>query len=262
MDLSSIAQLTTSISSVGTPSGGVGANTAAVARKDSVGAVAKATKRATARTEEQLESTQVQLSAYGQIKGAVSELQAASKAVSEPRKTATADDARKTVDNFVAAFNKANSTVARTTRNDRKETGALANDARARIAGNDLRRAVAQDDGLAELKKAGITQNKDGSLSLDAKALDKALKEAPAETVAAVAEVARRVETTATRELASSGNVGASVQALGQRSRRLEAEQTSQQTLVEASQRTVQEKTANIAQAASGIAAYQRNFLG
>lgn len=261
MDLSSIAQLTTSIASVGTQSGSVGSNTAAVARKDGTSAVAKATKRATDRTDEKLESTKVQLSAYGQIKGAVSELQTASKAVTEPKKTATADDARKTIENFVSAYNKANAAVARTTRNDRKETGALANDARARIAGNDLRRSVAENDGLAELKKAGVTQNKDGSLALDTKALDKALKESPAATVAAVAEVATKVEKTATKELASNGNVGASVQTLDQRSRRLEAEQSSQQALIEASRRTAEQKTANVAQAA-GIAAYQRNFLG
>lgn len=261
MDLSSIAQLTTSIASVGTQSGSVGSNTAAVARQDGTSAAAKATKRATDRTEAKLESTQVQLSAYGQIKGAVSELQAASKAVSEPKKTATADDARKTIENFVSAYNKTNATVARTTRNDRKEAGALANEARARSAGNDLRRSVGENDGLAELKKAGITQNKDGSLSLDTKALDKALRESPGETVAAVAEVARKVEKTATKELASNGNVGAAVQTLDQRSRRLEAEQASQQALVEASQRTVEQKTVNVAQAA-GIAAYQRNFLG
>lgn len=261
MDLSSIAQITTSIASVGTQSGSVGSNTAAVARKDGTSAVAKATKRATDRTEQQLESTQVQLSAYGQIKGAVSELQTASKAVTEPKKTATADDARKTIENFVSAYNKANDTVTRTTRSNRREAGALANDARARGAGNDLRRAVAENDGLAELKKAGINQNRDGSLSLDTKALDKALKERPAETVTAVAEVATKVERTATRELASNGNVGASVQTLDQRSRRLEAEQSSQQALIEASRRTAEQKTANVAQAA-GIAAYQRNFLG
>lgn len=262
MDLSSIAQLTTSISGVGSQSGSFGSNTAAVARNDSAAAVAKANKRAADRTEQQLESTQVQLSAYGQIKGAVSELQAASKAVSEPRKTATADDARKTIENFVSAYNKANATVARTTRNDRNEPGALATDARARIAGNDLRRSVAENEGLAELRKAGITQNKDGSLALDTKTLDRALQQNPPQTVAAVAGVARQVERTATRELAGSGNVGASVQTLDQRSRRLEAEQASQQALVEASQRTVQQKTANVTQAASGIAAYQRNFLG
>lgn len=261
MDLSSIAQLTTSISGVGAQPGSGGANTTAVARKDATSATAKATKRATDRTEEKLESTNVQLSAYGQIKGAVSELQAASKAVSEPKKTATADDARKTIESFVSAYNKANATVAKTTRNEGKETGVLANDARARIAGNDLRRSVSANDGLAELKKAGITQNKDGSLSLDTKTLDKALRESPTETVAAVAEVATRVEKTATRELASNGNVGGAAQTLDQRSRRLEAEQASQQALAEASQRTVAQKTANIAQAA-GIAAYQRNFLG
>jgi len=262
MDLSSIAQLTTSISSVSSQSGSVGSGTVPAARQDGTTAAAKATKRATDRTEANLESSQVQLSAYGQIKGAVSELQSASKAVAEPRNTATADEARRTIENFVSAYNKANATVARATRNDRDGTGALANDARARGAGNDLRRSASEGESLAKLDKAGITQNKDGSLSLDAKALDKALKESPTGTVAAVSAVARQVEKTATKELASSGNVGSSVQTLDERSRRLQSEQAAQQATIEASQRTVQQKTANIAQAASGIAAYQRNFLG
>ena len=254
MDLSSIAQLTTSISSVGSQTGGVGSQSAPVTRQtDTAAAASKALKRATDRTDEKLESTKVQLSAFGQIKGALSELQAASKAVSEPKKTATTDDARKTVENFVAAFNKSNAAAG---------NAALANDARARGAANDVRRSVSEGDGLAELKKAGITQNKDGSLALDTKALDKALKAAPQQTVAAVAEVGQRVERTATRELASSGNVGASVTALNQRSRSLAAEQSAQQARVEASQRTVEQRTANIAQVANGIAAYQRNFLG
>lgn len=263
MDLSSIAQLTTSISSVGSQAGSsVGSRTTQVARQDEVTPAAKALKRATSRTEESLQSAKVQLSAYGQIKGAVSELQTASRAVSDPKKTATADDARKAIENFVGAFNKAHAAVNNATKNNGKEAGALANDSRARIAGNDLRRSVSEGNSSAELKKAGITQNKDGSLSLDSKALDKALKESPEQTVAAVGEVGKQVEKTATRALANNGNVGGSVENLNKRSRSLEAEQSAQKALVEASQRSVEQQSVNISKLATGIAAYQRNFLG
>lgn len=261
MDISSLTQLASSISGVGSPqAGAVGSRSTQVAPSAPT-PEAKALKRATSRTDEKLESTKVELSAFGQIKAALSELQTASKTVAEPTKTATVDDAKKAVENFVSAFNKANTAIKNATSSG-KETGALANDARARSAGNDLRRAVSEGNSASELKKAGIAQNKDGSLSLDAKALEKSLKESPEQTVAAVAELSRKVEKTATRELAGNGNVGHSVEALNQRSRSLEAEQSAQQAHIEASQRTVQQQSANITKFASGVAAYQRNFLG
>lgn len=262
MDISSVTQLASSLSGIGSPPAGAVGSRATQVAPSTPTPEAKALKRATSRTDEKLGSTKVELSAYGQIKAAFAELQTASKTVAEPAKTATVDDAKKAVENFVSAFNKANAAIKNATKDNGRETGALANDARARSAGNDLRRAVSESNGSAELKKAGIAQNKDGSLSLDAKALDKSLKERPAQTAAAVAELSRKVERTATGELAGNGNVGRSVEALTQRSRSLEAEQSAQQALIEASQRTARQQGANITRLASGIAAYQRNFLG
>lgn len=225
--------------------------------------VADALKHANNRIEQQLGSTKVQLSAYGQIKGAFSEVQTASKALSEPKKTATTDNVKKAVAGFVSAFNKANKTVGAAVQGDGKQVGTLANDARARNAVTDLRRSVTEGSALSDLGKIGITQNKDGSLAVDAKALDKALQSNPDQVRSTVAGVGQQVEKTATRELANNGNVGSSVNTLNNRSRSLEARQSAQQDQLAASQRLVEQQTTQLNNIfAGGLAAYQRTLTG
>ena len=225
--------------------------------------VAKALKPANNRIEQQLGSTKVQLSAYGQIKGAFAEVQAASKALSDTKKTTTGDDVKKGVESFVNAFNKANKAVGTAVRGDAKQVGTLANDPRARIAGNDLRHAVAEGSTLSDLKQIGITQNQDGSLAIDTQAFDTALQANPDQVRSTAASVGQQVEKTATRELANNGNVGSSVNALNQRSRSLEAQQSAQQDQLVASQRLVEQQTTQINNIfAGGLVAYQRTLTG
>ena len=225
--------------------------------------VTKALKRASDRIDQQLGSTKVQLSAYGQIKSAFSDVQAAGNALSNLKKTATADDIKKAVQGFVDAYNKANKAVGTATQGDGKQAGALANDARARLAGNDLRRSVAEGGNLADLKNIGVTQNKDGTLAVDSKALDKALQANPDQVRSALGATGQQVEKAAARELANNGNVGKSVNALSNRSNNLEAQQSAQQDLLLASQRAVTQQATLINNTfASGIAAYQRTFSG
>ena len=220
--------------------------------------------RASNRTDQQLGSTKVQLSAYGQIKGAFAETQTASKALSNLKTTSTTDDVKKAVEGFVNAFNKTNKAVGAATQGDGKQAGALANDSHARVAGNDLRRSVAEGSSLSDLKKIGITQNKDGSLNVDTKVLEKALQSNPDQVRSTVASVGQQVEKTATRELANNGNVGSSVNSLNTRSRSLEAQQSAQQEQIAASQRLVDQQTVQINNVlAGGLAAYQRTtFTG
>ena len=216
------------------------------------------------RIEQQLGSTKVQLSAYGQIKGAFSEVQTTGKALSDLKTTSTADDVKKAVNGFVSAYNKANKAVGAATQGDGEQTGALANDSRARIAGNDLRRSVTEGSSLSDLKKIGITQNKDGSLNVDTKALEKALQSNSNQVLSTVAGIGQQVEKTTTQELANNGNVGSSVNSLNNRSRSLEAQQSAQQEQITASQRLIEQQTTQINNVfAGGLAAYQRTtFTG
>ena len=226
--------------------------------------VTNALKHASDRIEQQIGSTKVQLSAYGQIKGAFSEVQAAGRTLSDTKKAATTEDVRKAVTGFVSAFNKANKTVAAATQGAGKQAGALANDARASIAGNDLRRSVTEGNALSDLKKIGITQNKDGSLAVDTKLLDKALQANPDQVRSTVANIGQQVEKTAAQELGDNGNVGRSVNTLSNRSRNLETQQSTQQEQLAAAQRLVDQQTAQLDNhnngVASGATAYQRTF--
>lgn len=256
MDISSI------ISLIGQSHAGQATQTS---RSKTADAVAAAFEKVNSRIEQQLGSTKVQLSAFGQIQSAFADLQTAGKALSATKETATADDIEKAAASFVDAFNKANKTVSAATQRDGKQSGALANDVRARLAETDLRRSVSTGDSLADLKKIGITQGKDGSLAVDAKKLESALQANPDEVRKALANVGEQVEKTASRELAKGGNVGSSVDALTNRSRNLETQQSEQQEQVDAAQRAVDQQTTRLnlnTTSSSGIAAYQRTFVG
>lgn len=259
MDISSIASL------ISQSYGGVSSQTGQTGRTSSADPVAAAFDKANSRVTKQLESTKVQLSAYGQIKAAFADVQTASKALTDAKQTATVEDVNKVAGSFVDAYNKANKAVSVATQGAGKEVGALANDARARIAGSDLRRSVAEGNNLADLKKVGISQNKDGSLAIDTKALESAFQANPDQVRSTLASIGAQVDNTATRELAKTGNVGSSVTALSNRSRNLEAQQSAQQEQAAAAQRQIDQQTARLNldnTFASGVAAYRRTFIG
>lgn len=225
--------------------------------------VSKAYTQANDRVEKQLQSTNVQLSAYGQIKGGLSEVQTASKTLSDPKQTATTADIKKAVEGFVSAYNKTNSAVDRAVQGDGKQAGALAGDSRAKVTDSNLQRTLSSGSNLADLKKIGITQNKDGSLSVDAKALDNALKSNSGQVRSSVAGVAGQLDKTASRELASSGNVGSSFNSLSSRSRSLESKLSTQQDQMSAAQGLVEKNSNRLNDAfAVGVSAYQRMNLG
>lgn len=255
MDISSLTQVASSVSSVGSSQAGtVSSRPAQVTPQTSVTSDAKGLKRAASR-DENIESTKVEISAVGQAQGALAELQTASQAVSEPRQTATADTAKQSVENFVNAYNKANTAVSNVSKINSQQASALGNETR-----TELRRAVSDDNSANELKKAGITQDKGGALSLDTKVLDKALSERPEQTIAVVAEAGRKVEQSAAQGLAATSRSGGSAPNTGAASN--ESRGNEQQAQTEASQRAAVQPAANPNPTTSGIAAYQRSFLG
>ena len=226
--------------------------------------VAAALGRASRRIDQQLESTRVQLSAYGQIKAGFAAVQTASKALSGIEQTASINEVKNVVMGFVDAYNKTAKTVSATTQSGGTQAGALAGDVRARVAGNDLRRSAADDNTLAELKTVGIIQNKDGTLAFDTKTLENAYQTNPTQVLGALADIGGQIEKTAMRELARTGNVGSSVNALDNRSRNLEAQQTAQQNQMAAAQRLLDQQMARLnlnGAFVSGVEAYRRTFL-
>lgn len=219
---------------------------------------------ATQRIGRQLESTNVQLSAYGQIKGAFGGAQTASTALttSATSKTATNSDIEKAAQAFVTAYNQAAQTVASATSSSTKQTGALSSDLRARSAGTDLSRSLTGGSGLADLKQAGITLNKNGTLSLDTKVLQSALQTSGTQTKSSLASLGQQVSSVTSRELASTGNVGASVGKLTSRAQTLTAQQSSLGKQAASLQSALEKQSTTLNYAtANGLAAY-RSLIG
>lgn len=254
MDLSTLVSTQLHLAQLGQPASGT----------TSLPKVSDTLAPATQRISRQLESTNVQLSAYGQIKGAFSGAQTASTALtgSATSKTATSADIEKAAQAFVAAYNQATQAVASATSSSAKQTGALSSDSRARSAGIDLSRSLTGGSGLADLKQAGITLNKNGTLSLDTKALQNALQANGSQTKSSLARLGQQVGGATSRELASTGNVGASVGKLTSRAQTLSAQQSSLEKQAASLQSTLETQSTTLNYAtANGLAAY-RSLIG
>ncbi len=251
MDVSTIARTQIGLAQIGQTS-----------QSGSVGGASQMLTPASKRIGQQLESTNVRLSAYGQIKSSFSGAQTSATALTNAAtsKTATTSDVAKAAQAFVDAYNQAAKSVSSATATG-KQAGALATDLRAKSAGNDLA-SLTRGNGLANLKQAGITANTDGTLSLDTKALNSALQANPSATKNALSAIGQQVSASTGRELASTGNVGSSVNRLNSRAETLTAQQASlqQQAANLQSQTDKQGAVLNYA-VASNLAAY-KSLLG
>jgi len=202
-------------------------------------------------------ATNVQLSAFGQIKSSYVDVQSAGRALATPAKISTVEDATKSVLSFANAYNNATRVVSTATRGDGKTTAALANDGHANLASSDLKKIVASGNNTADLKKIGVSVNQDGTLSVDAKALQSAMQANPNSVQDTLARVGAQTVQVTQKELA--GNVGGAVNTLSARVKSLEAKAAGQQKLAAGSQNAVQQQAANMNKsAAGGIAAYMQ----
>ena len=209
---------------------------------------------ASQRIGQQVSTTNVQLSAFGQIKSSFVDIQSAAKSLSAPGKTSTTEDITKAVQTFASAYNNATSTVNTALTGDGKSPGALAGNALANLTSFDLKRVVTSGTNTADLKKIGVNANKDGTLSVDTKALQSAVQDTLAKVGAQAGQVSQK-------ELASNGNVGSSVNTLSTRANYLTAQATAQQKLATDSQNAVLQQSSIVNNnAASGIAAYMQMF--
>jgi flagellar capping protein FliD len=179
--------------------------------------------RADKRIQSQVDTTTTQLSSMGKLKSAVAGIQTASTNLENLGKDTTVASEKASVSSFVSAFNDAIKT-AKTTAETPGEVLAANSAIR---AGKDLQQSVGSDaKTLESLKKLGITQNTDGTLSLDSKKFDAAQKADAAGTRETLTSIGKDVKSAAGRELANSGNVGLSMSYLSQRTNVLKAQQS------------------------------------
>ncbi len=220
------------------------------------GRVSSALRKPVEALSRQTESTRVRLSAFGQVQSAAAEVQSAARNLQDGKQVSTATDARKAAETFVKAYNNERSTLGQATDsgNSANAPGALVDDGRARVAASQLQRTVSENAGA--FRDAGITVQKDGSLSIDAKAFEAAFNTNPSAVTQALGGVGRAAEATATRQLSSTGSVGASVNSLSNRVQQLESRQADAQTRADESQRNVEAASRRYGFGASGSGSY------
>jgi len=213
---------------------------------------------ASKRLGQQVSATNVQLSAFGQIKSSFADVQSAGKSLSAPGKTSTTEDTTKAVQAFADAFNNATNTLNTAIKGDGKSAGVLASDAHANLAAFDLKKVVTSGSNTADLKKIGVSIDKNGTLSVDTKALQNALQANPNSVNDTLARVGAQAVQVSQKELAGTGNVGGSVSSLSTRAKNLEAKAAEQQKLASDSLNTVQQQSGTFSSNAAGIAAYMQ----
>ncbi len=218
--------------------------------------VAQAMQRAEARIQAQLDSTSAQLSSFGKLKSSVSTAQLAAQALAKLSTASSSADMQTAANNFISSFNGALGT-ARSTAS--QASGSSAEVASANRVTTDLARITSSNPAAMDaLRQIGFKRSGDGTLSLDAAKFAAAQKANPAGVQSALAKIGQLVDATATKELATDGNVNDAVDALNQRATLLKKQQSTMQTLVQTLASTQSSSTSN-GYTGYGLAAYLSN---
>ncbi|APW42305.1 hypothetical protein RS694_06970 [Rhodoferax saidenbachensis] len=187
--------------------------------------------KAGARLQSQLDTTSAQLSSFGKLKSSVSDAQLAAKTLGGLTATSSVADVRSAADRFLTNFNAA-VTTAKAAASVAGGSAAEASNANRVTA--DLNRTLRSNTAnMDALRKIGIKQLSDGTLSVDVTKFDAAQKANPAAVQSALAKIGQLVDKAATKELATGGNVSDSMASLGKRASTLQAQQAGMLSMVE-----------------------------
>jgi len=271
-DAARAANLESALSRAG-EAGGIGVTTAAF-------------QKAETRAQQPKSVTSVQISAPGQIKSSLAELQTASRAlVADAAKSPSNEELKSATTKFVSALNKVNQTARQTT-TEKIAQKALEADAtqgptegqRTRAAEVDRGRKIESDKPIpievsaivaalnvnAPLQQIGITTQADGKLAIDSRKLDAALQIDPVATRSVLVRAAESVNGAVSRELSSTGSNTSAATTSSDRDRSTESRQTAQLAQAATAEQTRLERAKDLSntQIAGGIDAYQRVFTG
>lgn len=204
--------------------GSLGNGQSATQSTTSASPASKAMDKATARIQTQLDTTTAQLSSFGKLKSAVSNLQLDAKALAATTPQSSVAAVRAAASEFAASF----SVAAITANGAANLPGSSAQDAgNARRVTRDLGNALTGNPTLSDaLRKLGFKLESDGTLTVDEKKFDAAQKANPTAVQATLAKVAQSVEKAASSELAATGVVNGSIQSLSQRTTALKTQQS------------------------------------
>ncbi len=232
----------------------LGQNSATQSVASTSGLVRTDLQKAEMRVQSQVDSTSIQLSSFGKLKSSVSSLQLAAHQMASLPVSSTSASLKTAADSFVSAFNSSMTEAQSSAKTGAAQGGAAASQSAAKV-GKDLTRALSGNTGntgntfastsanpstLDAMKKIGFSVQSDGTLALDAKKFDAALKSDPTAVQATLSKVGQQVDATATQELSASGNVTHSVSSLSQRASVLKNQQNTLASLQQVSSASAQ----------------------
>ncbi len=225
--------------------------TARTAANTGADGLARGLQKAESRIQTQVESTKVQLSAFGKLQSAVSQTQTSAKAAAGLSASAKTEDVKAAATKLVEAFNN----TVDTAKGAASVAGETATGRNALRVGRDLTRTVTSDDStLAALKQIGASVNADGKLVLDTAKFDAAQKTNATDVRNSLAKLGQQIDKTAQRELGNNGSLGSTVSALNQRSSTLKSQQAD---LASLQQTSAPSASGNPNPRNFGLAAYQ-----
>lgn len=209
----------------------------------------------------EVDSARVQLSAFSRVQSAAVTLQSASRQLQSAEATTSAVAARRAAEAFTQAYNDERAALVRAGGgNDARAAeatrtaAAAGEDGRAAVASSQLRRLLGEQ--APALREAGIRVERDGSLSVDARALEGAFNANPTAVTQTLGEVGRAAEATVARQLADNGSIGSATRALTERVDRLEVRQSEFENGMAAAQRAVEAASRRYGFGAVGAGAY------
>ena len=249
--MTTITQLANSTTS-GTQSKSQTASQAAT----SASPVSQAMQKVEARIQAQLDSTSAQLSSFGKLKSSVSSAQLAAQALGKLSTTSTSADVLTAANKFITSFNAALG-IAKSTATQAGSSTAEAGSA-SRISADLARVATANPAAMDALRHIGFKRAVDGTLTLDATKFAAAQKADPAGVQSALAKIGHLVDATATKELATDGNVSDAMDTLNQRNALLKKQQSTMLSLVQTLSSNTQSNTSN-GYTGYGLSAYLSN---
>jgi hypothetical protein len=216
--------------------------------------LALAVQRADKRVQTEVDTNTAQLSSFGKLQSAVSDVQIAAHTLTTLTAKAPSSDVQHAVTTLMSAFNAATNT-ARTTA---ALPGATAASHSANRVGKDLQGAMSPDAATSDALKTIGVNLQDGSLALDAQKFDAAFSADPAAVQATLRKVGQLLDKAASTELEVNGNVSGSLNTLNLHAKVLEAQQAALQSAAQAT--SPAQVRANTAARGYGLAAYQANM--
>lgn len=171
----------------------------------------------------QAQAGSTSLSALGQFKSSLVDLATAGKEMAALTATSTTQSVQGALEKLVARYNasaaKSNASAAAGSTTDVGATRAL----------RELRAAIMSVTGSAtspSLARIGIVQRQDGTLAVDAKALEKSMATDPAGVTSALAGIGKAVENSANDALSTGSRLSSSMASLGDRVKALQQQQS------------------------------------